>query len=328
MSWHDLGAKLVQWTIEFTVMVTWATLKTSATLSAKAMPKTDSRIGASRNAALVAFAWVAGGGLLAAVTLNVNVILIGLLVGSVFGGVASYATLARGLADAQVAGGAIELGQRRGVLGTPTAHAIPRASRVRHMAVFGPTGSGKSTVLTNIVLQDAAAPQRPGLICIDIKDDFALSLIDYLPPERAGDVLLFDPSDTEFPPAFNPLADIAPDERTLATAELLAALKRLYDDSWGPRLEHVLRHVLLTLVETPDATLLDIARLLTDGEYRPGPWGTSPISRSRPSGSGNSPPSSAPEARWQTLSRCSTSSPSSPIPRSETSSAKRIAAST
>jgi hypothetical protein len=84
-----------------------------------------------------------------------------------------------------------------------------------------------------------------------------------------ADIVLFDPTDREHPPALNPLADIDPKERGLAAAELLGALKRLYgDDSWGPRLEHVLRHVLLTLVETPDATLLDINRLLTDAQYR------------------------------------------------------------
>jgi hypothetical protein len=268
VNWQAIGARAVQWTIEFTVLLCWTILKTTAKLTAKAAPRAESRLAASRNGFLAGLAWVVGFGLLATVTLNPSVIVAGLLVGAIFGGVAGYATLSRGLADAEAAGGAIELGHRSGVMGAPTAHTIPRASRVRHLAVFGPTGSGKSTVMKNIVLQDAAAPMRPGLLCIDIKDDFALSLMDYLPAERAGDILLFDPSDTEHPPAFNPLGDIAPDERTLATAELLGALKRLCGESWGPRLEHVLRHILLTLVETPDATMLDIGRLLTDAAYR------------------------------------------------------------
>ena len=134
--------------------------------------------------------------------------------------------------------------------------------------MFGATGAGKSTVIKNLVLQDVAAPQRPGLLCIDLKDDLVLDIAANLPQGRLQDAILFDPSDSLFPPAFNPLADVPPERRTLTAAELLSALKRLHSEAWGPRLEHVLRHTLLTLLETPGSTLLDISRILTDSDYR------------------------------------------------------------
>ncbi len=243
-------------------------LRSAAQLTAAVLPAATSTPAAIGSAALAGGAWMLLVGLLVALVGGASAIGVGLLTGSVLGGCIGSAVYARGRAQAAAHQGNVALGGRRGVLGVARPHVIDRAARVRHLAVFGPTGSGKSTALTNIALQDAAAPSRPGILCIDIKDDFALSLLDHLPPERRADILLFDPSDTDYPPAFNPLADIAPQERTLATAELLGALKRLSEDAWGPRLEHVLRHVLLTLVETPDATMLDIARLLTDERYR------------------------------------------------------------
>jgi hypothetical protein len=123
-------------------------------------------------------------------------------------------------------------------------------------------------VLKHLVWQDVEAPGNPGLLCIDVKDDLILDIAAQVSAKRRAEVLLFDPADAAFPPAFNPLAGVPPEGRTLAAAETLSALKRLYGDFWGPRLEHVLRAVLLTLLETPEATLLDIVRLLTDAGYR------------------------------------------------------------
>src|SRR5207245_1549297 len=109
---------------------------------------------------------------------------------------------------------------------------------------------------------------KPGVMVVDIKDDLVLDIAKRVPEDRLNDVVLFDPADAAFPPAFNPFADVPAESRTLAAAELIAAFKRLNADSWGPRLEHVLRAVVLTLLETPDATLLDIARILSDPDYR------------------------------------------------------------
>jgi DNA helicase HerA-like ATPase len=145
---------------------------------------------------------------------------------------------------------------------------VPAALQLLHVAVFGPTGSGKSTQLINLASQNAGFPHRPGFLVIDLKDTLAHDVALRLPPHRESDVLLFDLADRQFPAAFNPLAHVPEESRTLAASELVGSFKRLWGESWGPRIEHVLRNAALTLLETPDATLLDIIRLLTDERYR------------------------------------------------------------
>lgn len=239
-----------------------------ATITAQLAPRVNSRRAALwRSIAIIVLSAVLLA-LIFAVIAGGSAAWAGAALGVVSGGLAGRALLEQGRAQAWAAEGGVTFGRDQGRLGLARPHVVSRASRVRHLAVYGATGAGKSTVLTNLALQDAAAPSRPGLMVVDVKDDLVTTIARALPAHRLDDVLLFDPADTAFPPAFNPLAEVPPEGRTLAAAETLAALKRLYADSWGPRLEHVLRMTLLTLLETPEATLLDIARLLTDPDYR------------------------------------------------------------
>jgi len=145
-------------------------------------------------------------------------------------------------------------------------YAIPRSLRLQHLAAHGASGSGKSTALLNWAIQDARAGH--GLILIDIKDTMCLDLAAYLPPGAAERTILVDLTDTIWPIAFNPFAGVPAARKTLATGELLSSLKRMYAESWGPRLEHILRASLQLLLDVPDATLLDLVRLLTDAGYR------------------------------------------------------------
>lgn len=169
----------------------------------------------------------------------------------------------------------ISLGHRTGLF--PFAYQVPALAQLQHVAIFGPTGSGKSTLLTNLAVQNAALPSRPGFLLIDLKDTLAHEVAAALPPHREDDVYLFDLTDTAFPPAFNPLANVREADRTIAASELVSSFRRLWGDmSWGARLEHVLRNVTLTLLETPNATLLDIVRLLTEEQYRN--WAVSHVS--------------------------------------------------
>ena len=82
------------------------------------------------------------------------------------------------------------------------------------------------------------------------------------------DVVYFNPADTAFPVAFNPLEITDPARKPNICSEVIGVLKRMFGDSWGPRLEHILRYTLLALLDRPEATLLDISRLLTDKEFR------------------------------------------------------------
>ncbi len=135
----------------------------------------------------------------------------------------------------------------------------------QHLHVLGATGSGKSTLLANLVLQDVAA--RRGAVVIDPKGDLVNDLIDRLPAEVAGRVVVLDPDDDSAPPAMNVL-DAA--EPHLAVDHLVGIFHRLFEAYWGPRTDDVLRVAALTALRRPGATLADIPRLLTEPGFRSG----------------------------------------------------------
>lgn len=266
--WSNLVGRLLALALRLTWQALRILTRLAAQLTVQLLPPASSSGTAAIQALGAAGVWTLLVTLVALLVGRSAMVGYGVLAGAVLGGCIGSAVLERGRSQAAAQGGAVQFGNQHGPLGVSTPHVVNRAVRVRHVAVFGPTGSGKSTVLTNLMLQDAAAPGRPGLLCLDIKDDLVTRLAAHLPPARLGDVLLFDLSDTEFPPAFNPLADVPEGQRTLAAGELVASFRRLFAEAWGPRLEYILRNALLTLLETPDATLLDLSRLLTNAEYR------------------------------------------------------------
>jgi type IV secretory pathway TraG/TraD family ATPase VirD4 len=89
-----------------------------------------------------------------------------------------------------------------------------------------------------------------------------------VPQNRIDDVIYFNATDLEYPIAFNPLQQAAPDKRYLIASGLISVFKKIWSEFWGPRMEHILRHSLLTLLDLPGSTLLDLQRLLTDNEFR------------------------------------------------------------
>ncbi len=138
--------------------------------------------------------------------------------------------------------------------------------RRRHLAVIGKTGMGKSTLLRNLIVSDIEAGRGAGLI--DPHGDLAEDVAAAVPASRTNDVLYFDAGDRAHPIAFNPLACHSPQEQPLVVSGIVATFKKLYGDSWGPRLEHILRNALLTLVEQPNTSLVSLLRLLADTAYR------------------------------------------------------------
>lgn len=107
-----------------------------------------------------------------------------------------------------------------------------------------------------------------GIALIDPHGDLAESLLKHIPKDRINDVIYFNPGDLEYPIAFNPLEKVHPDFHHLIVSGLISVFRKIWSEFWGPRLEHILRHALYTLLEYPESTLLDVPRLLTEKEFR------------------------------------------------------------
>lgn len=151
--------------------------------------------------------------------------------------------------------------------GTRQKFGIKTVDRRRHIYIIGKTGMGKSVLLENMIYSDVNTGK--GLAVIDPHGDLADAVIDFVPPNRTNDVVILDPSDVSHPFAFNML-EYTDDEnkRNLMASGLMGVFKKMYSDSWGPRLEHILRNCLLALVEFPNTSMLGIMRILVDKEYR------------------------------------------------------------
>lgn len=141
-----------------------------------------------------------------------------------------------------------------------------RRDRSRHVYVIGQTGAGKSGLLELFALSDTFYNQ--GYCIIDPHGDFAIDNLRFVPANRINDVVYFNPADTQYPVAFNPLELSDAARKPNVCSEVIGVLKRMFGDSWGPRLEHILRYTLLALLDRPETTLLDISRMLTDKDFR------------------------------------------------------------
>jgi hypothetical protein len=142
---------------------------------------------------------------------------------------------------------------------------IKRKDRRRHMYIIGKTGSGKSTLIANMVINDMRNGE--GCAVIDPHGDLTEVILDYVPANRINDVIYLNPGDMGGTFSINPL-ESGTQHKDLIASSIVAIFKKLYIDSWGPRLEYILRNVILTLVEVPDSTLLMVPRILTDARFR------------------------------------------------------------
>ncbi len=142
--------------------------------------------------------------------------------------------------------------------------------RRRHLYLIGQTGTGKTTLFLNMVVQDILAGHGVGVV--DPHGDLIEDILQLIPPERMQDVILFDPRDTEKPLGFNILEAKDPGQKDLVVNEVVQILQklaaRLNPESIGPMFEHYLRNSLLALVEDEASTLLDVPRMFVDEEFR------------------------------------------------------------
>ncbi len=143
---------------------------------------------------------------------------------------------------------------------------IKTDDRRRHMYVIGKTGMGKTNLLENLVIQDIQ--KGHGVAFIDPHGDTAEKLIKAIPANRINDVIYFNPSDQDFPIAFNVMEKVGPEYRHLVASGLVGVFKKIWADSWGPRLEYILRNAIMALLEYPGSTLLGVTRILVDKSYR------------------------------------------------------------
>jgi len=143
---------------------------------------------------------------------------------------------------------------------------IKRINRTRHMYIIGKRGVGKTKLMETLVRQDITYGY--GVCVIDPDGDLVSGLLDFIPDERAGDVVVIDPSDTQYPAAFNPLAGVEPKLRHQVARGIVEIIERQFGSSWNPQMEYVFRFACLALLDYPHATFKDFIKLLKDIDFR------------------------------------------------------------
>jgi type IV secretory pathway TraG/TraD family ATPase VirD4 len=143
---------------------------------------------------------------------------------------------------------------------------IKTEDRFSHIYVIGKTGTGKSTLLENMAAQDLANGR--GFALIDPHGDLAEKIAARVAASGRRDVIYLNPADANQPYGYNPLRQVRPEFISLAASGLIEVLKKMWTDSWGVRMEHILRNVLLALLEQQDVTLQDVLRVLSENKYR------------------------------------------------------------
>lgn len=137
--------------------------------------------------------------------------------------------------------------------------------RRHHAYIIGKTGTGKTTLLRNLIIQDIEAGHGVGIL--DPHGDLASELLDHIPSWRTDDVVYLDPADTAFPIGLNLLQHVPPESRHLAASSIVSAFKGIWSDFWGPRLEYILTAAVAALLDVEGTTLLGIQRMFTDPRY-------------------------------------------------------------
>lgn len=143
---------------------------------------------------------------------------------------------------------------------------IKRSDRRRHLYVVGKSGTGKSKLLELLIRSDIEAGK--GVCVLDPHGDLVDNVLRSVPEHRLKDVIIFDPSDTEFPIAFNPLEKVDEKFKMQITIGFIDIFKKLFGSNWSDRLEHVLRYTTLALLDSPNTTVLSILKMLSDKNYR------------------------------------------------------------
>lgn len=143
---------------------------------------------------------------------------------------------------------------------------IKMRDRALHIYTIGKTGTGKSTLLSNLIIDDIIKGR--GVAVVDPHGDLINDVMEYIPQERVEDVVYFSPADRNYPIGFNLLESVDPEYKNIVASGIVGIFKKIFGESWGPRLEYILRNVVLGLLDYPSATMLSIIKVLTDTKFR------------------------------------------------------------
>lgn len=143
---------------------------------------------------------------------------------------------------------------------------IRQADRLMHMYIIGKTGTGKSTLLKMMFMQDVSVGR--GACLIDPHGDLVEAIVQLIPESRRGDVVYFNIPDPKLNLKYNPFKKVHYEKRSLVASGIIEVFKKLWHENWGNKLEHILRFAVLTLLDQPEATVADIPKILLDRDYR------------------------------------------------------------
>ncbi len=143
---------------------------------------------------------------------------------------------------------------------------LKRKDRRQHVYVVGKTGTGKSALLNNMIIQDVANGE--GLAVVDPHGELVEGLLKMIPEERMKDVVYFNPADSDYHIGFNILELPDPKYKHLVASGLMGIFTKIWAGVWSARMEYILNNAILALLDNPDSTLLGIPRLLVDKDYR------------------------------------------------------------
>lgn len=150
--------------------------------------------------------------------------------------------------------------------GSDRVFGIKQRDRRQHFYVVGKTGTGKSELLKNVILQDINNGEGIGVV--DPHGELVEDILRKIPSSRINDVIYFNPSDMEHPIGFNVLEVPDPTYKHLVVSDLMAIFTKIWANVWSARMEYILQNCILALLDTPGTTLLGIPRILVDKNYR------------------------------------------------------------